>query len=467
MTLSDLITIKTRDEVLKELLTALQVVGFPAASWGPYSVPRRLLTAVASVYAAFTVSLVLISRGGLLLYARTGWLTMLALSFYQITRYAEQQTKGTLVISDTASAGPWTFAAGELWFDSQTGKRFYNTTAFTLELDGTVAFEVAAEEASSTYNVAADTILSMVTSVPGTGFATTTPVTVTPYSGTPPTVSVSGTPGGKYEFLIEIESTGILGAATFRWSDDGGDTWQASGVTVPGGGSWAPGPPWDVTVTFAAGTYTDGDEFRWNTNCTSFNPSTEWITTSGRDEETDDELVVRCNAKWATLGYGQNDDWWRYYALNTPTYGSEVTRVRVDTDPLGTGTVTITLAGSSGAVSATCLAGVNSYLQSIKSNTTTLVVQNATNVNFTITTRVWIDADYQTETPEEVNDAIMAYFGSVEMGGTVYRNKLIDAIQWDDDHVLNSALTLPASDTSLGDTEVPVLQTLNLTVTGV
>lgn len=466
MNLSDLITIKTRDEVLEEMLTALQSVGFPAASWGPLSVPRRLLTAMASVYAAFTVTLALIARGGLLQYATSGWLTMLALSFYQVTRYSAQQTKGTLVVSDTASAGPWTFAARELWFESQTGKRFYNTSAFTVALDGTTAFEVASEEYSSAYNVATDTILSMVTSVPGLGFATTTPVTATGASGTPPTVSVAGTPASKYEILVEITTSGALGAGVFRWSDDGGSSWQASGVTLPGGGTYALGAT-GLTLTFAAGGYVDGDEFRFNTNCTSFNPSSEWITTAGRNEETDDELVTRCQAKWATLGYGQNDDWWRYYTLNTPTYGSDVNRVRIDTDPAGTGTITITVAGTSGAIPAPSLAGISTYLDSIKGNTTTLNVQNATNVSVNVTATVYVESDYALEAPSEIEDSLNAYLQGLDMGDKVYLSKVIDAVQWDDDKVRNCVVSAPAADTTLASTEVAVLGSLSLTVTGV
>ena len=34
----------------------------------------------------------------------------------------------------------------------------------------------------------------------------------------------------KRRFVVEIETTGEVGAATFRWSKDGGLTWEAAGL---------------------------------------------------------------------------------------------------------------------------------------------------------------------------------------------------------------------------------------------
>jgi uncharacterized phage protein gp47/JayE len=464
-TLSELLTVDTRDEVLASMVEALQEVGFPASSWHSTSVPRRLLTAIAQVFSTYTVTRALMARGGLLDYASTGWLTMLAMSQYQIERQAAQAAVGTAVAADVSSAGPWTFSAGELWFVSTGGKRFYNTEEITIAQDATLSFEIQAEEASSDYNVATDQITQLVTSVAGLGFATMTDVVATGATGLP-TVTASGTPVSKYEILIEITTTGILGTALFRWSDDAGATWNATGVTVPGGGTYVLGAT-GITATFNAGTYTDGDTYRWNTNCTSFNPSSEWLTTSGQTEESNEDLVARAKAKWSTLGYGQNDDWWTYQALNCPVYGVEVNRVRVDTGALGTSAITITLAGTSGAIPTVSLAGIDTFLQAIKSNTTQLSVQNATPVAIDITATVNVYSTYESEALSGITSAVNSYLQSVPMGGDVYISKIIDAIQWDDDKVRDTVLTVPASDTSLTDYQVAVLGTLTLTINGV
>lgn len=38
--------------------------------------------------------------------------------------------------------------------------------------------------------------------------------------------------GNNLDYVIEIQTTGEIGTATFRWSDDGGVTWDASGVST-------------------------------------------------------------------------------------------------------------------------------------------------------------------------------------------------------------------------------------------
>jgi hypothetical protein len=76
-------------------------------------------------------------------------------------------------------------------------------------------------------------------------------------------IAVSGTPKlPTYSFKIEITTTGARGAGVFRWSSNGGTTWieavtitAVTGINVLG--------TTGVTVTFAADSYTDGNEYTW------------------------------------------------------------------------------------------------------------------------------------------------------------------------------------------------------------
>ena len=43
-----------------------------------------------------------------------------------------------------------------------------------------------------------------------------------------------------------------------------------------------------------------------------------WQTVSGQPEETDDELRLRCLARWSALGRGASIDSYVYLALNCP-----------------------------------------------------------------------------------------------------------------------------------------------------
>jgi hypothetical protein len=68
--------------------------------------------------------------------------------------------------------------------------------------------------------------------------ATTQPTGVTSRPQKEGSGSAVATLGGTYsgsdnlDYVIEIQTTGEIGAATFRWSDDGGATWDASGVAT-------------------------------------------------------------------------------------------------------------------------------------------------------------------------------------------------------------------------------------------
>lgn len=61
----------------------------------------------------------------------------------------------------------------------------------------------------------------------------------------------SGTPADAFDVLVEIQSSGELNEATFRFSLDGGDSWSDV-ITVPLGGSYVL-PHTGLTITFSTG----------------------------------------------------------------------------------------------------------------------------------------------------------------------------------------------------------------------
>lgn len=82
-----------------------------------------------------------------------------------------------------------------------------------------------------------------------------------PGSGSPPAITVSGTPNDHYNLRVEILATGVLGAGHFRFALDAFDdnvappTWSQDRV-IPVGGTYVI-PNSGLTLTFPAGTYTD------------------------------------------------------------------------------------------------------------------------------------------------------------------------------------------------------------------
>jgi hypothetical protein len=71
-------------------------------------------------------------------------------------------------------------------------------------------------------------------------------------SGAGPAVTLTGTPAGDYQLVIQIDLGGTRGTATFKWSTDDGATWTAEDVLTAASvvlGSTG------LTANFATGTY--------------------------------------------------------------------------------------------------------------------------------------------------------------------------------------------------------------------
>lgn len=81
---------------------------------------------------------------------------------------------------------------------------------------------------------------------------------------TGPEISVARYADDAYDFVIEITLGGELGAGEFRWSLDGGSTWEDEDVVLPESGEYALGTT-GLTVTFAAGAYVLTETYEWST----------------------------------------------------------------------------------------------------------------------------------------------------------------------------------------------------------
>lgn len=95
---------------------------------------------------------------------------------------------------------------------------------------------------------------------------------ITSAGTSPPAVTVAGEAYGDINLRIEITTTGARGAADFRWSINGGTTWEATAVltaaTVELGTT-------GLTATFPTGTYTNDNVF----TCTSPEYTTSLVKT--------------------------------------------------------------------------------------------------------------------------------------------------------------------------------------------
>ncbi len=92
-------------------------------------------------------------------------------------------------------------------------------------------------------------------SVAGTNGAVTAPAT-----GTPPVMTVTGTPNDSYDVKVKMTLGGAVGAALFQYSTDGGDTYSSDVTTAA---TFAV-PNTGVTLNFAAGTYVAADVYTFS-----------------------------------------------------------------------------------------------------------------------------------------------------------------------------------------------------------
>ena len=181
-----------------------------------------------------------------------------------------------------------------------------------------------------------------------------------------------------------------------------------------------------------------------------------WITLAGADDESDASLRARCRARWGTLGRGANDAAYRYLARTGHAYEAQVTRVYVAWGP-GDGTLTVYLAGPTGAVSGTVVNAVQAWINENKPGTDNATVASVTAVLVTVSGTIYLPAAYDTTANRALaTDALTAYFAGLDVGqdpdlGAIY-------------HALYSAagitdidLTSPSGDTAVNNGQVATL----------
>lgn len=85
---------------------------------------------------------------------------------------------------------------------------------------------------------------------------------ITSAGSSPPTITVSGYAYGDINLRIEITTTGVRGVADFRWSINGGTTWEATAVLTAAEVELGTS---GLTVAFASGTYTNDNVYTCST----------------------------------------------------------------------------------------------------------------------------------------------------------------------------------------------------------
>ncbi len=149
----------------------LTVPVFPATSWQPGSAALTLIEKDAELLEERDKVLAAVAAGGLLYTATGEWLTLLAKQVYDTDRQLAVTTVGTFSLYNH-SASAIVVSPGGVWAGTIDGRRFVNRTGGTIpakvgSTPGELVLTWQAEEAGGGWNIAANGITTLYTSLPG------------------------------------------------------------------------------------------------------------------------------------------------------------------------------------------------------------------------------------------------------------------------------------------------------------
>ena len=186
--------------------------------------------------------------------------------------------------------------------------------------------------------------------------------------------------------------------------------------------------------------------------------SDTWITTSGADVESDASLRSRCRARWGTLGRGATDPAYEYIARTGHGVEAQVTRAQVVWGG-GDGTLTVYLAGPSGAVASPAVATVAAWVASNKPGTDNPTVISATAIPTVLLATATVAAASDSAANRALATAALAsYVASLDIGEDVDLGRLYHCF-YSAAGVLDVDIVQPAADVSINNGEVASLST--------
>lgn len=445
-TLAELLVGVTPAQAFDRLLQYYKTNGFPVESWQEFGTERTRAQAYAAALSDVATHLLpQIAGGALVDYSTGNWVDLLA-SNYGLTRNPAVFTTGGMTLTAGAGAGPYVITAGQLTaVFPDTGNRYRNTTGGTLNPSSSLAPSWVAEHAGASYRDPNNNTVSLVTPLPGVTISNPpTDYTDVSQVGTGTgTVTLSGTPTGSHTVTLRIDSTGSAGVASWSYSLDGSPYVSVGAVASY---SISLGGGHTIGITLVDGGI--GTSFVLNDIYTFGTPG-NWVTSQGADQEGNTELLTRCAQRWASLSALPTSSWYELMVKSTPSYGSQVTQVKVLPDTVVANKVNIVCAGPAGSLPGGVVSAIQAWVAprvilTERPNVTTPTNQT---VNFSYT--VTVAAQYITTINASILVALQAYMAQVGINGTIRLSKVIEIIMEQDGVVDVSGVTIDGSATNL------------------
>lgn len=168
VSLEQLKSLKSADDVLPDLIDIYTSQGFTATAWQPGSMAHGKLMAEAEMWAVWHNESVRTVANSLHIDLATGnALDLISINQYDHTPTKAVATRGTFTLTDAESTGPHTIAVGEIVVEDDNGTTYRNLTGGTLNLGSTLETSVEAEIPGTVGNIANGSNLVLNTSISG------------------------------------------------------------------------------------------------------------------------------------------------------------------------------------------------------------------------------------------------------------------------------------------------------------
>jgi hypothetical protein len=176
LSVDDLFTPLTEDQVLESMLSTLETLGVPARSWRTGGALRVIVRVCARTYAGFTAVMAAFIKSGFLETAEGAWLTLLARYVYGVERRTATFAREDLLLDNLLGGGLYTKAARTVLARApSTGKLYTNVDAFTINPGESFPVLFEAVEAGSASSAAVGTITAFVDDLDGVGVTNLNP----------------------------------------------------------------------------------------------------------------------------------------------------------------------------------------------------------------------------------------------------------------------------------------------------
>lgn len=200
------------------------------------------------------------------------------------------------------------------------------------------------------------------------------------------------------------------------------------------------------------------------------------LVVAGADTESDARLRLRCKLRWSELAASPTRDTFKAWVLKA---SPSVTKVTVqDNNPRGPGTLNVIVWGAGGIGSSDCTddrvqpsttnippyypgtftpGAINTYLQARRGIGANLQAYPATETLISIQATITILPGYQATVQPRIVANLKALENSLDIGGLLYRNNIIDALLENTLGTVSVNLISPAADVQLSPGHVGTL----------